>query len=637
MEIAQGGNCFSLAGLCSRAARRLLAAVALLSMACLVGASETSPASPQSAPYYWTSTPVAHSAQLITLFRKQRAAGSDIPVVAVLKDTLGDADSENDRLVYVWLLDYSPLSWHQRALAAVPFFYWRVGRGSDRPEKGDVRPLLNLATPLHPVISDANRQVLQWTLFDPMTSTVRATTRAYTENQTDHERIRLEEAISYLSKAPSEASPGLSQREVDLLIARLSLRKRLLGGLVANANATRLGDEERLAAERVRLRNWEYLREAAERAGLIFEPLTLSGVAENYALVWYRVGSVPPPIGPDDSPVWRILHIQNPWKDERLNHWKGPTVQRNIDGENSRLIPLAAYSLSYPRMPLLMIDFRSESRVRRHEMAQRGIDQLVSGILGLSHFGNWYYFAGADAYSFIATRRGAALNRDARLDSYAQFRTALTLDTTLPADLRITMLSRLNQLAMNPLDASPETEVQTARARYSKLQAEIENGELLKRLELERRQEVAEFGKGGGHLALDSALHVLTFGSYTHRARANSVLLARLDRDRRVDSNLLYLDQVVRAGASPEVSFDAARVSVSINELSSLLPDVRSARVRAHAVHDLTRIESLTNDSSLRADCSFALRSVTGELPPGIAARPRALGPENISALDGKQ
>src|SRR5581483_8249620 len=84
--------------------------------------------------YYWQVTPVAHTAELLTLFcRSCPSAGdaySDQPLVAVLRDTLGDADPENDRVTDVWLLTYSRLNLLQRALSAVPFFYWHVGQGS---------------------------------------------------------------------------------------------------------------------------------------------------------------------------------------------------------------------------------------------------------------------------------------------------------------------------------------------------------------------------------------------------------------------------------------------------------------------------------------------------------------------------
>src|SRR5438270_1311603 len=84
--------------------------------------------------YYWRSIPVANTAQLLTLFCRACGTGStsgeDIPLVAVLRDTLGEASPETDRLSYVWLLSYEHPNLGQRLLSAVPFFYWRIDRGA---------------------------------------------------------------------------------------------------------------------------------------------------------------------------------------------------------------------------------------------------------------------------------------------------------------------------------------------------------------------------------------------------------------------------------------------------------------------------------------------------------------------------
>src|SRR4051794_1203089 len=54
-------------------------------------------------------TPVAGGAELLTIFgrldglpREKRQA-DEVPLVSVLRDTLGDDDPENDRLRYVWM------------------------------------------------------------------------------------------------------------------------------------------------------------------------------------------------------------------------------------------------------------------------------------------------------------------------------------------------------------------------------------------------------------------------------------------------------------------------------------------------------------------------------------------------------
>ena len=89
--------------------------------------------------YYWKSIPVGDTAQLLTLVcrecRTSNPGSHDLPLVSILRDTLGDTDPRNDRVMYVWLLSYKRPNIGQRILSAVPFFYWRVGERS-----GEVSP-----------------------------------------------------------------------------------------------------------------------------------------------------------------------------------------------------------------------------------------------------------------------------------------------------------------------------------------------------------------------------------------------------------------------------------------------------------------------------------------------------------------
>src|SRR3954454_9684490 len=130
------------------------------------------------------------------------------------------------------------------------------------------------------------------------------------------------------------------------------------------------------------------------------------------------------------------------------------------------MIPLGVYSLDYPASPLLLIDFRDNLHIRRHEMTQRTINEIVSGIMGISHFTNWYFYAGSFLYDFVVARHGTATNQGERLDSYSSFRTALALDHTLDPNLRGEMERRMDSIAVNPLDGSPVRELELARSRY---------------------------------------------------------------------------------------------------------------------------------------------------------------------------
>src|ERR1700676_3078440 len=78
--------------------------------------------------------PVANGAELLTVFSSLPDDTGEVPLVSVLRDTLGDNDPDNDRLRYVWVLTSARPTLLQHAAAFVPFFYWRadLGKKADR-------------------------------------------------------------------------------------------------------------------------------------------------------------------------------------------------------------------------------------------------------------------------------------------------------------------------------------------------------------------------------------------------------------------------------------------------------------------------------------------------------------------------
>ncbi|MBV9759237.1 MAG: hypothetical protein JO340_01625 [Acidobacteriaceae bacterium] len=579
--------------------------------------------------YYWQSKSIGDTAQLLTLFCHSCRLGQedgDVPLVAVLRDTVGDNNPENDRVTYVWLLTYARLNAGQRLLSAVPFFYWRVGSGSKSGK--DTAPLMDLTAPMHPVLSEISRDLLQWTTLDPLTMPVRASSRAYRTNSNDYERLHLQEAIGYLRQAPySDSSSELTHSELDTVIARLELRTRLLGGFASQRQAERFGAAAGFEQERIRSRNWELLRQCAERTGLLFEPLTLAGTSDQYAVLWLRLGASPPVSGVSLGPVWKLLNIKDPWEDERVRNWRGPVFMRALDESGSfapdgfpgarqaRLMPLAVYSLNYPKLPLLLVDFRDKLHVRRHEMTQRAINEITSGVIGISHFTNWYYYVAADLYDFVVSRHGAAMDTSARLDCYSQFRVELALDHSLNSDLRSDIQIRVNSLAINPLEGAVDREVQVAKTRYELLEAMSDGGKFLAdRIDKERRAELADFGESKKARAAQTLLHDATFGVYTHRVKSDFANLAELERERRIQYQLNFLDSLAQAGPRPEVIYESSRIRASVNELSGLMAGVRSKPVRAHAATTLAEIQKNSADAELQSDCSFALAALKGNV-----------------------
>jgi hypothetical protein len=586
--------------------------------------------------YYWRSLPVGEpvSAQLLTLFCKEcgvdATAKRDIPLITVLRDTLGETDVSDHRVTEIWLLTFSHPTISQRALAAIPFFYWTVSDGSGKVKARDTTPLLDLSAPEHPAVSNVERQILQWTALDTIATPVRASSRAYRTNEVDDERLHLEEANSYLLHAPvGDGQDELTADERDFVMARLELRKKLLGGFVNSSRVTSLGKEASFEEERVRSRNWELLRQCAEKTGLVFDPVRLAGSDEEYGMLWYHTRAVLEPSGTGLGQIWKLLGIKDPYSDERLTHWHGLTKTSG----NETLIPLGFYSLTYPRQPLLLVDFRDKLNLRRRDVTQKSIDEITSGVIGLSHFTNWYYFVGSDAFNFVQERRGKANNRAERLDSYGKFRAALPLDHDLDPALRNELGRRAGLLSSNPLESSSGNEMNAALNRYALLTVEAagDNSRLVRRIDDQRREELAVLSGTPGREAFDIALHAMTLGKYTHREKRDEDNLDLLSTYRRAEYNLEFLDKLVAAGTPPEIAYQPLRVRTSIAELSSLLPAIRSRQIREHAQQTLKSLGNISSDEALRADCDKAFQKLMNDknIPPGsvpgILANPVAV------------
>jgi hypothetical protein len=582
--------------------------------------------------YYWKATEASESAQLLTLFCKSCSVNrSDVPLVAVLRDRLAANDRDgvtNDRLTDVWLLSYSPLTLYGRLLGAVPFFYWRVGQGSSSVPRNSLKPFMDLTAPEHPVVSGVGRDLLQTMMLDTTFMPIRASSRAYRSNEVDRERRHLEVVISYLRAAPTgEEANEITNAQRDFLLARLELRKRLLGGLVADRDARRVGEEAGFEQERVRSRNWESLRECAEKTGLSFEPINVAGIQGQYALLWFSpTGSKPQ--GNDLGPMWKVLNLRNPWTDNRLRNWKGPykVLDDGSGAHGETLIPLGVYSLNYPLTPLLLVDFRDNLHLRKYEMAQRTINEIVSGVIGLSHFTNWYFYAGAFAYDFVVARHGTATNQGERLDSYSSFRTALALDHSLDPKLRSEMERRMDSIAVNPLDGSPAREVELAQSRFQVLEEEAKNGKLAQHVDEQRRAELAGYGRGHGSEVFQVLLHAGSFGLYTKRAKPDADNLEALRRNRQMEANLELLDRLTESGGRPELVFDSLRIQNSVKELASSLSYATERGIRAHAERTLKRLQVATQDASVQQECGSALNLISPK-EMNIAASVRAAAP----------
>jgi hypothetical protein len=583
---------------------------------------------PVNASFFWRKTTVADNAELLTLFvtRSVRSAGSvaraTIPVLAVLRDSLGDPDHRTDRIRYVWLLSSSRPGLQQQLLSALPFFYWHVGAQGKHPPK----PLLDLRNPTHRLQQKAWETAILRIASGVPELEVGAKVNPFFANRSDHDRRSAGEALSVLRHAPSSEETGeLSSSELDMIIGRVLLSTTTTGGLAAETEIPSIKQSTEAHRETAKLRNMEMLRLSAERVGLYFEPLALgeqtSGLQQiRYGLLWSPVGGPIGISGTSLAKTWQILQISNPAKHARFSasaaYRQTFSVDRNgavlPDGEKGEstkdLVPVALYSLTYPRMPLLLIDFLHATRPRDREVNERFFREIVKTGSYFSPVPIWTLSGALGAYHFLKSHQGAATDETARLDCYAEAQMDLALDHSLDVDFRSDMQQRLEKININPLDSSIDKELASANASYKLLLETLARSG--GQLENDRRREVAAFGAGHTTLFTDALAHYLTFGQYTRRAPAIADTVESTKRIRRVQDLMDFLRVVTREGVRPEVSFNVASIEDAIQELS-ILTQTSPPMIRQTFIRLTTDLAQISWDAGIRSQCLAALSGYT--------------------------
>ncbi len=138
---------------------------------------------------------LAGGAELLTIFGRAdglRASGRpapEVPLISVVRDTLGDSDPENDRLRYVWMLTYTKPTLLKRIAAAVPFLYGHIDnqtRATNRPPA----PLIDLANADRQTWNHIFRLGLQDIVLDNFGIPLRASSRTYRRNSSDYYRAK---------------------------------------------------------------------------------------------------------------------------------------------------------------------------------------------------------------------------------------------------------------------------------------------------------------------------------------------------------------------------------------------------------------------------------------------------------------
>jgi hypothetical protein len=352
-----------------------------------------------------------------------------------------------------------------------------------------------------------------------------------------------------------ETRDVLSDADLVEIQTRLSLAGQTMGGLVTAAKLPDAYYTQRTRDAETRAHNWELLRQRAEANGLYFDPLG-PAAEPTHALLWIAREDT---LKPGHRFSAKFLDIANPFNDYRLGVWKDVTITRYFDandrevdagtpGATAReLIPLALYGLDYPKVPLLLIDFRDTQSPKRREMIAHAATDIIVGLIGYSKWGNWPYMAGSWALDFTRTRRGAATNGRARLQSYSEVRRWLTLDHSLPSELRVSLQKRLEIMGVNPLEESVFDQMDIARRQYEKLQAYAADPKgISARLDRDRAAELTAAQHGPAARVGFALARVATLGIFKHREpEQGDALLAALDHIRRqrkeaVPSTVIY-------------------------------------------------------------------------------------------------
>ena len=583
-------------------------------------AEENDPASALSQILRLERIEVPGGAELITVHAKLVGVESTendnwVPLVSILRDTLGDNDAENNRLRYVWPLTYTRPTIKQRLAAAIPFFYTRV-ENKDKLDKVPP-PAIDLAAPENEVWNKIFWAALQNILLDTYGTPIKASTSSYRRNSSDYRRSHIIRALSVLALYQAvKGETVFTQSEMATIQARLLLSDKTFGGLVDDSHLQNYYDRRTTQTRDERGHNWELLRQRAESESLYFEPLLMPDGSATHALLWVAKRDLVKLQGSRYDK--RFLNFANPWTDKRLLDWKGYVETRYFDSENHpvdsetpgaeavEMIPLGLYGLDNPKIPMLLVDFRDGYNPKKREMSRRVLNDVTRNMLSLSKAGNLPFFLGRTVFDFVTGRRGMDINQPSRLHTYSQLKLLLALNTSMEPELRSEVSGRLEKISLNPFENDLNAEANIATAQYNALVAFAKdpNG-LAAKLELDRRAELTPLEHSGKARLAFSALNVLTFGKYVHREELAGDMEDRLDIARRLEYHTSFLQQIAKSSADIDITWNLEDVRRSLRFIAAHGSEARSDAAAAAA-----RIFGRTKDDETRRACLDGLSRI---------------------------
>lgn len=563
---------------------------------------------------------VPGGAELITVHAKLNGLDSAendkwIPLVSILRDTLGDNDGENNRLRYVWPLTYTRPTVKQRLAAAIPFFYARVGNKEKLSKLPP--PALDLAAPESEVWDKIFWTALQNILLDPYGTPIKASTSSYRRNSSDYRRSHIIRALSVLALYQAvKGESAFTPSEMASIQARLFLTEKTFGGLVDDSNLQNYYAKRTTQTRDERGHNWELLRQRAEAESLYFEPLVMPDGSATHALVWVEKRDLVKQNGTRYNS--RFLNIANPWTDKRLLDWKGYVATRFFDSENHpvdsqtpgaeavEMIPLGLYGLDNPKIPMLLVDFRDSYNPKKREMSRRVLNDVTRNFLSLSKFGNLPFFLGRTVYDFVTGRRGIDFNQPSRLHTYSQLKLLLSLNTSMEPELRSEVSGRLEKISLNPFENDLNAEAKIASEQYEALLAFAKDPKgLAAKLEDDRRAEMTPLEHGSPAQFFFRAMNVLTFGKYVHREELAHNMEDRLDIARRLEFHTRFLQQVAKSTAEVDITWNLEDVRRSLHFISA-----HGSEAGGKAAAATANIFARTKDDETRRACLDSLARI---------------------------
>ena len=569
--------------------------------------------------------PVAGGAELLTIFGQLdgltpvEGESKEVPLVSVVRDTLGDDNPENDRLRYVWMLTYTKPSFGQRLASAVPFLYSRVGN-KKRAGKSQPPPIMDLAGAGREVWERFFWSAIQTLLLDSYGTPMKAVTRTFRQNLSDYRKAHIVRALAILSlyEAETGTPSAFTPTEMVDIQARLLLSEKAFGGIIDDIYLQRVYEKQTTLTRDLRGHNWELLRQRAEAESLYFEPLEMPDGSATHALLWVAR----PDLEKNRERQFdgRFLNISNPWKDKRLQTWKGYTETRYFDAENRptepnsegshavEMVPLALYGLDFPKIPILLVDFRDGANPKRREMSRRVLEDVARNVLSLSRLA-LPYFLGRTVYDFVTGKRGMDINQQSRLKTYSQLKLLLSLSDSLDPHLRDEISQRLERVSLNPLENGLKAEAQLAREQYAALvdYARRPDG-LPARLDRDRRVEMVPLRHGQTAQVFLRLANLLSFGLYTHRENSTPDLKAQIDIKRQLAFHERFLREVAKSSPQIEVVWDINDVRRSLRFIAE-----HGSEASGKTASIASRIFAHTEDEETRSLCLNGLYRINNE------------------------